>query len=427
MKISNYNIFKKNDNGIIAYNSYRNSLIKLSNEEYQEYINFSNDYMYELDVDFKESLYKCGFLIEDSLNELEVLKYRMISGRYDKKVLGITIAPTLNCNFRCIYCYEKKYYKNKNMDEETQDAIINYLQNHVDDIEMLSITWYGGEPLLAIDCVKNLSKAFIKICKNKNIKYDAFMVTNGFLLDSAYANILKECEISGIQITLDGNEKEHNSKRFLVNGGKTYATIVENIRETCDFFNKVVVRMNCSYDNIESFNELHDYFKSACISNVELYMSPIRNIDGCYNNSSCISRDDFLEKEYLLLKKLPQVEFEKYVLNKYPFLTSNICGADKLNTLVISPEGDMYKCWSDLGNENLKFGNIRDLSKIEITNYIIYLNSEPYNDEKCKECKIYPICLGGCPYERRVDYKDKCEYNQEYLMNFMEDIVSIRE
>lgn len=420
-------MFKKIIEGVVAYNSYTNSLIKLTDLEYEEYKSFSKDNSYKLDIDFKDGLYKCGFLIDDSVDELDVLKYRMLSGRYDKRVLALTIAPTLNCNFRCIYCYEKNYYKNQKLDKETQEAIIIYVRECARDIDMLSVTWYGGEPLLAIDCIENLSKSFIEICKDNNIKYDAFIVTNGFLLNLHNAKVLKKCEINGIQITLDGNEHSHDSKRFLVNGSKTYSTILKNINETSGYFENFVVRMNCSSDNMESFRELHEHFKKTGIKNLELYMSPIRNINECFNNSSCICRDDFLDKEYSLFKSLPQNDFEKYILRKYPFLTKNICGADKLNTIVISPSGDMYKCWSDLGDESLKFGNIKDLSKIDINKYIIYLNSEPYNDEECNECKIYPICLGGCPYESRVGYKDKCEYKEDYLMRCMEDIVKIRE
>lgn len=103
MKLSKYNFFyeyKKDPNKYVAYNSFSNSLALLERQKYIQLQEFASGKIEGLDNTFEQELMKGNFLIGDEINELEILEHRMNKSRYGSGILGLTIAPTLNCNFR---------------------------------------------------------------------------------------------------------------------------------------------------------------------------------------------------------------------------------------------------------------------------------------------------------------------------------------
>ena len=81
------------------------------------------------------------------------------------------------------------------MSKDIQDKIVEYVRRQVSTISQLSVNWYGGEPLLAIDVIESLTEHFLKICKENNITYSSTIITNGYLLDMETVNRLIEYQI----------------------------------------------------------------------------------------------------------------------------------------------------------------------------------------------------------------------------------------
>ena len=97
-------------------------------------------------------------------------------------------------------------------------GVCSFVEGWAKFIHNLSIDWYGGEPLLEMDLIKNMSKQFIAICQEKEVQYNSSMVTNGYHLTPQIAKELKELKVENIQITIDGPEDIHNARRILANG-----------------------------------------------------------------------------------------------------------------------------------------------------------------------------------------------------------------
>lgn len=107
MKESRFNLFypaRSNPNKILAYNSKSNALATINKDDFDRFKKCSQKGVYDLDEEFLENLKRGNFLIEDDVDELDVLRYQQQSTRYNSSYLGLTIAPTLGCNFRCVYC-----------------------------------------------------------------------------------------------------------------------------------------------------------------------------------------------------------------------------------------------------------------------------------------------------------------------------------
>lgn len=221
MKASRYNFFyefPEDMEKLIAYNSRTNALALIEKENYIKYQNFVDNSIAIDDEKLIEDLEKGQFLIDDEVNELDILRYKMLSSRFDTRHLSLTIAPTMNCNFDCIYCYEKNERQNETMSQEVQDKIVEFVKQQIKHVESVNIAWYGGEPLLAFDVVKDISERVINMCKEKNIMYSSSIVTNGYFLTKDISADLERLHINSAQITLDGTEDTHN-KRCPLKGG----------------------------------------------------------------------------------------------------------------------------------------------------------------------------------------------------------------
>ena len=222
MKESKYNfIIEGKDGNTLFYNTRMGSLAVVEPHKKQQYDLFIRDEA-ELDNDFLSQLKYCGFLVEDGFDEKLDIKMRLLSSRYDTSVLSLTITPTMACNFRCVYCFENGHYGHGKMSISVQDKIIELVEKEVCHIEKLVITWYGGEPLLAMDVIELLTPRLKKICDNHNVDYSASMVTNGYLLNTDMCEKLDRCHIEDVQITLDGDCNTHNKRRPLADGSGSY-------------------------------------------------------------------------------------------------------------------------------------------------------------------------------------------------------------
>ena len=162
--------------------------------------------------------------------------------------LGLTIAPTLDCNFRCVYCFENHIHGA--MSEDVQNAVIDFIKARVQNLKHLSICWFGGEPLLSKAIIKHLSEEIIAICNEKRINYSASIISNAYLIDNNIIADFKQFKINDIQVTLDGTEKIHDARRKTVSGKSSFWTIVNNIKLLLENDISVSLRINIDNNNV---------------------------------------------------------------------------------------------------------------------------------------------------------------------------------
>ncbi|RLB87916.1 MAG: hypothetical protein DRH26_14640, partial [Deltaproteobacteria bacterium] len=210
-------------------------------------------------VQIKKSFKNNGFLINTPVSEIDYIKQEYFQQRRIPKNLNLTILPSLACNFRCIYCYEK--HETQSMSPEVEAALLKMITNRLPEKGRLFVTWFGGEPLLQIDTIERLSSAFNKICAEKNGKYSAQIITNGFLFNRKNAERLHKNNVNKAQITLDGPKHIHDKRRPGTNGGKTFDKIISNLRESSKII-PVSLRINIDETNRKYIPELLDLLSS---------------------------------------------------------------------------------------------------------------------------------------------------------------------
>lgn len=430
MKESRFNfIYQYDDEQALLYNSRTNALALLDKKHKEQFESFIiNKDM--LESEFCEQLEKGGYIIRENEDEISLLKYGLLGQRYRGDFLSLTIAATSDCNFRCVYCYKKNSLKNSKMDIKTQENLYKFVETRIDTISQLSICWYGGEPLLVMDIIENLSEKFIKLCQTKGVNYTAGIVTNGYLLTTEMAKKLNRFKVTNMQITIDGPEEIHNKRRPLAGGQGTFKKILQNVKACKDEISEISIRINTDKENMNEINRLISEIRSMGIvgDNVSYYLGFVESHNNCYLDEKCMTAEAFSKKHYEFM-----IENGISLMNAYPRLTANFCGADLKNSYVVDSEGYLYKCWNDVGVKEKSVGNLNADSLPEyIPNLDIFYSYMLYDvtqDPECKECKYLPICMGGCPFKRLTKGNrciDKKYILEDYLKSCANYLISQR-
>ena len=245
--LSKYNIFSnlKNENLIACANLLRGTYSEISPSDLMR--------LYHLEtIDSNDPVLKAyeSQGIVANYDETEYIKSLfLVKNIENSKILRITIAPSLACNFNCSYCFENHSDKNV-MSLETQDKLISFIKNIVSCYKekKLYITWFGGEPLLFPEIIEYISKPLISFCEENDVKYSAGIITNGYYFNQKNVELLNKYKVLSAQITLDGLEYNHNLTRHLLNGEGSFKQIIDNLN-TVNFDGIINIRNNIHNDN----------------------------------------------------------------------------------------------------------------------------------------------------------------------------------
>lgn len=360
----------------------------------------------------KKTLQDNGFLIKKSVSEIDYIKQDYFQQRYVQKNLSLTILPTLACNFRCIYCYEK--HETQSMTPEVEAALLKMIDNRLAEKGLLFVTWFGGEPLLKLGTIERLSSAFNDICAQKNGDYSAHVVTNGFLFNRENAERLRNSNVKKVQITLDGPQHIHDERRPGAHGEKTFDTIIANLRDASEIV-PVSLRINVDDTNREYIPELLDLLsRDGLVKNVHPYLGrtyPYTEV--CQNIAGqCLSDEDFSLLELETELELIDRGFSSF---KMPHAIPIHCMAEKSNAFVVTPSGGIVNCWNDAANPDAEIGHlIKPFTQQMEQNARSWNRHNPFELE-CADCLLLPVCMGGCPYLYRSTGRLDCHEWKHHL------------
>ncbi len=436
VKLSNYNHFQERPDGsYLAYNAISGALAIMTKENYGVYNSIkrklNENSNPDLTVEEKE-LYKqleyANFIYSGDYDELDRLYFMHHLARYDSSSVGLVLAPTMACNMACEYCYEAN--KKGRMTAETIEAILKYIEKNAGKVNDVSLTWYGGEPLLAFDIIEDLSRSLIDLSEERKLKYSSYIITNGYLLNRDTVDKLVKLRVDGAQITLDGPARMHNKKRPLKNGQSSYERILENMVYASTKM-RVSIRVNIdkSYD-VDIISEmLEDLDKTGLRERVRIYFGLIEPAtSACANISdNCFDIADYSRIETEFFKLI----FDKgFVVEKLPSPTSNYCVAQSISGFVMDHEGNLYRCFNHIGDPEHAMGNIRNNISYYNENFFKLFRFDPFTKEQCRSCGILPICMGGCPsrrVEQDISDEDVCSSWKHNLPQMLEIIALSRQ
>jgi uncharacterized protein len=320
--------------------------------------------------------------------------------------IQLFFVPSYACNFNCSYCYQEGYPKQTAGNaREISDAFFSYLESKFIGRRKY-ITLFGGEPLMAGRENKLFIEYFTRQCRERNI--DLAVVTNGYNLE-AFVPILSGARIREIQITVDGPEEVHNSRRPLKNGKGTFSQIVMGIDAALAAGMPVNLRVVLDRENIQYLPALAQYaiekgwtdsslFKTQLGRNYELHFCQSKQ-------SSLYSRIELYRDLYGLIKEYPHIlRFHKpaFSVSKYLFENGELpdplfdsCPGCKTEW-AFDFSGKIYACTATVGKPGEELGTFYPAQQSDNDKIAAWQDRDVLSIAACSTCNLRLACGGGC-------------------------------
>lgn len=392
MKQSKYNCILQDNTGMVIYNAATDQLVALT-PQLANIFNESKAAPEKIKAQHAElydHLLQKGIFVCDDADETEAYirkreEYERSSGEYT-----ITINPTLACNMSCWYCYES--HKNMPaMSADVKQSVLLLIDKLLADnkLKKLNLSFFGGEPLLYFDkvVVDIINHAKMQ-CKAFDAKLSIHFTTNAYLLTD---NVLKQLEGLDVsfQITIDGGKQVHDSVRKTKGGEPTYARIVEHIHQTLSRGFSVGVRFNYTAKSIPSFIDVVKDFSHLQQEQKQLVNFIFQRVwqDNEGDADQVGQQVEHIERAF--------EQAGLFVNNAKSYIVP-YCYADGVNTAVVNYNGDLFKCTARDFAPKSKEGTLAADGTLRWNERLRKRMSIRHGSDTCLQCRIYPICHGGC-------------------------------
>jgi len=392
LKNSRFNIKIPFQDKYIIYNTLHSSIVVLSAKDFHRLE--KNEYEY-IDPQTLTALKKNGIIIEDSFDELLLFKVLYNIHKCQCHDLEFVIVPTFNCNLICTYCYEGLDKKKDTMNNETVEKVIKFIQKEISkkNPKKVAIRFYGGEPLLCKEIIIKICERLEKLLLNTGVSLDNIsIISNGTLITESFVKKMKKYPLT-IAVTLNGPKEIHNENRKYVTGEGTYEDIIKNLKILKKYNIKTYLCINVdskAYPKIERL--LIDLLKENL--KFPLNFSPVVQVQKACNYPHPAPLEVLLRLWDMALEKGFEIAVGRDLPQRFFY-----CKPLTLSSYAIGPRGEVFACLS-LCEDYWKLGEIDEDGNLNKVNYVLFskwFGRDPLSMEDCVNCKILPICCGGCP------------------------------
>ena len=320
------------------------------------------------------------------------------------KALCLHIAH--DCNLACKYCFaeEGEYHGGRAlMSYEVGKKALDFLIANSGNRVNLEVDFFGGEPLMNFQVVKDLVAYGRSKEKEFNKKFRFTLTTNGMLLTDEVMEFANK-EMANVVLSIDGRKEVHDFMRPTRNGQGSYDLIIDKFKKMAEMRHQTnyYVRGTFTHYNLD-FSK--DVLHLADMGFKQISAEPVVAPD---DMDYAIREEDLpqLFEEYdNLAKEMVKREKEGNGFNFFHFmidLTGGPCLYKRLSGcgsgteyLAVTPWGDLYPCHQFVGMEQFKLGNVdTGIEKTDIVDEFKLCNV--YAKDKCKDCFARFYCSGGC-------------------------------
>lgn len=388
----------------------------------------------DIESDVMEELTKHGFIVPDEANELtEIIKENKATIQ-DDSLLYFVIQPTAYCQLGCDYCGQE--HVKKNLPHKTYDSILQRLEKKFipGKHKALRIGWFGGEPLVGMTQIRELTALLMDFAEKHELKYSAKIVTNGLSLkENIFEELTQKLSCREFEVTLDGIAEFHDQRRHTKSKENTFDIIFKNLKTIIDRedFTKANYRLSirCNVDkrNWEGVSPLIQLLADNGFVEKLAYFYPI----GVYSwgndaHTGSLTKEEFAEKEIDWLIEMIKVGFRPSLL---PGRVKSVCLAVSQTSEMFDAFGNIFNCTEVsyvpkyvesgfvLGNLNTPTldTNVRPLSD---------WNDRILNDGiPCSSCRMLPVCGGACPKSWSEDMRacpsNKFNIKEKLMLSYL--------
>ena len=336
--------------------------------------------------------------------------YEPLAGNFKAKSGNVVKALCLHvahtCNLNCSYCFasQGKYHGERAlMSFEVGKQALDFLMDNSGTRHNLEVDFFGGEPLMNWDVVKQLVAYARSVEKERGKNFRFTLTTNGVLIDDDVIEFANK-EMSNVVLSLDGRKEIHDATRVDYAGHGSYEKIVPKFQKL------VASRGGKGYYMRGTFTHQNpdftkDVFHMADLGFTELSMEPV--VCAADDPMALTPEDiEIVKEQYEILakdmirreKEGKPITFYHYMidLTEGPCIYKRISGCGSgTEYMAVTPWGDLYPCHQFVGEESYKLGDIWN----GVTNDALreeFRACNAYARPECKDCWAKLYCSGGC-------------------------------
>lgn len=336
--------------------------------------------------------------------------FASMAGKLKEKTAGVVKALCLHvahtCNLNCAYCFasQGKYHGDRAvMSFEVGKQAFDYLIKNSGTRRNLEVDFFGGEPLMNFDVVKQLVAYARQIEKEHNKNFRFTLTTNGLLIDDDVIDFANK-EMSNVVLSLDGRKEIHDRYRVDYSGKGSWDRIVPKFQQLVEAREgkNYYMRGTFTHRNPDFLNDIKQMLD---LGFNELSMEPVVCAPGdpaeLTEEDLPIVLDQYEKLAELMLERNKQGKpftFYHYMIDLTggPCIYKRISGCGSgTEYMAVTPWGDLYPCHQFVGDEKFRLGDVwTGVTNTEIQGEFAACNV--YAHEECKDCWARLYCSGGC-------------------------------
>lgn len=373
-----------------------------------------------------------GYLVENLALEDQLISQiypELLALERNKRSVKAVLIMSFACNLHCTYCWQQHqvdHNSNMRMTIEQLDAAMDaacLLTKYLADTDSAppSFHLFGGEPLTR----ENYYLVSHALERAQKMNSPVSITSNGREL-KYYLQLFETYPVNELQITIDGDEETHNSRRL----GSRWKDILDGINELLYHTDITVkVRVNLDEELLDRLLPLANIIVDRlwwATKRFYAYLAPLR--DSSMNDVSILRKRVLVLRRFLELREeYPQLELfrlhgwdcfhvSEYLqkTNRFPLPKPYFC---EVNTgqVVFDPDGSMHLCSEEIHSDWDILGTYYPGFSVDMNIVDNIYNCQPISNERCKTCDLLPVCGGGCvQFSRYPDYqKQFCQTAHE--------------
>lgn len=453
------------------YDTGTNKILSCSELEFKVLnyiINKEPDKIYELETEYSEEkiqeaceTVKIAIVEENLLKisefEMTYFNSNALSDEVENNLEQITLELTEKCNLRCRYClYENDYDNMRNhgttdMTLETAKAAIDYIFNHSKNRDKIAITFYGGEPLLKLDLIKQCIEYVKGKNTDKTVNYS--FTTNLTLINEENADYFGSIENLVILCSLDGPKDIHDSYRKDVHGAGSFDRAIRGLKLLIEAYRKydrpmgaIGINMvftppfkNEKMDKIQAFIKDLDWLPEdvqirmtyPVEGSVEITSDDVERESeggiittiGDWTLEKCLESDDKIFSDYAFVDPLTNIHQRPMYKDSVKYIPFNGACIPGQRKLYVTTKGELTLC-EKIGSGAV-LGNVFDGIDIDRLEQIYVTDYCEKSSLYCKDCwaaRLCKMCYAHCYTEGELDMAKKngrCEITKQYMNRYL--------
>ncbi len=368
--------------------------------------------------------------------------FEKMAGELKAKTSGVVKALCLHvahtCNLNCAYCFASQgKYKGERglMSLEVGKRALDYLVENSGDRYNLEVDFFGGEPLMNFEMLKELVSYARSIEKKHNKNFRFTLTTNGLGINDEVIEFANR-EMSNVVLSLDGRKEVHDRYRVDYNGKGSFDRIVPKFQKLVEARGGKDYYMRGTFTHANP-DFLEDIKTMLDLGFNELSMEPVVCAHGdpseLTEEDKIIVMEQYEKLAHLMIQREKEgrpFTFYHYMIDLKggPCIYKRISGCGSgTEYMAVTPWGDLYPCHQFVGDEKFKLGDIwKGVDNTSVRDE--FMSCNVYAREECKDCWAKLYCSGGCAanaYHSTGSVKGVYSYGCDLFKKRMECAIAV--